>query len=1117
MTTTISDKKQKKARKATTRGDMRRAFRLFKRFKGSPKIYIVGMTLLLFEAATSVIEPYPIAWLIDFLGGKKPNLRELGGPEFLGSARWETILILTFAVILIAAINSAADSLTEICMARGGRSLGYSIRTAMYSHLQRLPLAYHDSKRTGDVLTRVTGDVLVVEEFVVKSVSNIIGSLLVLVGSFTFLMFQSVQVALVALIVVPVLAIISRFFSIRIKQASKTQRGREGELASTAQEMLTSIRLVQSYGRGSVDLHRFSDQTAKSMHASVDASNIQAQFSFVIALVEALAISAVVWLGVWLVDSDAITIGTLVLFILLLQNMFKPARKIVSEWYKIGKVYASVDRIDDLLDRRVMVEDRHDAVDAIDLTGQLTFRHVGFTYPAEHADGSAAENRPAVLQDVDFDVAPGEVVALVGPSGAGKSTVAQLIPRLYDPNEGEVLIDGIPIQMMTLASLRSQVSLVLQDTILLAGSVAENIAYGIEDATQEKIETAAKLANAHEFIMELPDGYQTNLGERGSTLSGGQKQRIAIARAFIRRAPLLILDEPTTGLDTESAEVVVDALSMLMRGKTTVVISHDPGLIQRSDRILVVSDGRIVESSRPVKVEGSDEAELPAALTGLVKPRRRAQVTVGSRKSAAPKLTPVTHGTRAKSIPTLVDSIHKRLPGLAKAMDEMFVAEAVESQLLAAGASVDGVDVGKVWLREDGTCTLSYQLRLVDATGGSSEHMVLGRVMRSDEAASEYVRHRVRRMTEMRTESGPWLESSAVAAGAGLALHPFPIDPALPTLIGATNPSVVSNLVKFAGIDELPTAETIHHPREGACVLKYHFPSADALSTQSIDLYGKVYGDDSGDAIARNLKALTRGPDGAVIDSPVRFPRPVVYSASLRLLITEALPGVPLVPQLLKSVLGDDPGRSRKENKVHTDTLRDAVRASAEALAVLHTTTAPAAVHSMSDDLAGLRRELDVIGTVWPEVADDLRGRVDGLFWNAPEVPNLVLSHGDFTPSQVLLENGLAAIVDMDTLCWADPALDVGRYLAHLDVLATKLSGHDGRPLVDDLSEAFVESYSAAAPATAGGLVDRVGFYRALTLTRTAVHACRQTKDRRLDVALTLLDSVHTHTRPWST
>ena len=419
----------------------------------------------------------------------------------------------------------------------------------------------------------------------------------------------------------------------------------------------------------------------------------------------------------WLVDSGSITIGTLVLFILLLQNMFKPARKIVSEWYKIGKVYASVDRIDDLLDRQVMVEDSPDAVEAPELQGRLAFSHVGFTYPAEHADGTSAENRPAVLLDVDFEVAPGEVVSLVGPSGAGKSTVAQLIPRLYDPDAGEVLIDGIPIKSMTLQSLRSQVSLVLQDTVLLAGSVAENIAYGIEHATQEDIETAAKLANAHDFIMELPDGYATPLGERGSTLSGGQRQRLAIARAFIRRTPLLILDEPTTGLDAESAEVVVDALALLMRNKTTIVISHDPGLIERSDRILVVADGRVVDGPPPTKrTDEPDEDGLPLTpLTGVVAPRRRAKVAAtGTRKSHTPKSTPVTHGTRAKSIPTLVDSIHKRLPGLVKAMDESFVAEAVEHQLLGSGASVEAIDVGKVWLREDRTCTLSYQLRLTD-------------------------------------------------------------------------------------------------------------------------------------------------------------------------------------------------------------------------------------------------------------------------------------------------------------------------------------------------------------------------------------------------------------------
>ena len=323
-----------------------------------------------------------------------------------------------------------------------------------------------------------------------------------------------------------------------------------------------------------------------------------------------------------------------------------------------------------------------------------------------------------------------------------------------------------------------------------------------------------------------------------------------------------------------------------MRGKTTIVISHDPGLIQRSDRILVVSDGRIVESAPTTK-----KAETPDAVS---RPAWSPSERVRSCRSTSAVVAPVASGTR-KRIPMLVESIHKRLPGLVKAMDETFVAEQVAQQLLATGATVEGADVGKVWLREDGTCTLSYRLRVVSASGGSSEHTVLGRVMGSDDAAAEYVQHSVRRMTEMRAGvSGPWQESSAVATGAGLALHPFPIDPALPTLIPATNPSVVSNLVKFAGIEELPTAETVHHPREGACVLRYRFP-------RQRDMYGKVYGDDSGDAIARNLKALTRGPDGMLIEGPVRFPRPVVYSASLRLLITEALPGVALVPSLLKS------------------------------------------------------------------------------------------------------------------------------------------------------------------------------------------------------------------------
>jgi ABC-type multidrug transport system fused ATPase/permease subunit len=579
-------------------GDFRRMLRLFGRFMGSRKVYVAALILLIIEAATAVVEPYPIAYVIDFLQGARPSLRDIGWPSFFASERTETLVLLTIAIIGIAAINSAADSVTEVCMARGGRSLGYHMRVAMYSHLQRLSLAYHDQKRTGDVLTRVTGDVLVVEDFVVKSASNIVGSFLVLFGSFAFLLYQSWMVALVALVVIPLLAVISNYFSRRIKTASKTQRTREGELASTTQEMLSSIRLVQSYGRGKVDLERFSGQTAKSMTASLWAANIQAQFSFVIAIVEAAAISGVVWLGVWLVDRNAITIGTLVLFVLLLQNMFKPARKIVSEWYKIGKVFASMERIEDLLDREPGVHDLPDATESDRLTGKVSFDSVSFTYPAEHEDGSRAAGRPPVLQDISFEVAPAEVVALVGHSGAGKSTIAQLVPRLYDPDEGAVLVDDVDVRKLTLASLRSQVSLVLQETLLLSGTVAENIGYGIDDATPERIERAARLANAHDFITALPMGYDTELGERGATLSGGQRQRLAIARAFIRETPILILDEPTTGLDSDSARLVVSALRELMRGRSTIIMSHDASLIRCADRILVVSSGRIVESGR---------------------------------------------------------------------------------------------------------------------------------------------------------------------------------------------------------------------------------------------------------------------------------------------------------------------------------------------------------------------------------------------------------------------------------------------------------------------------------------------------------------------------------------
>ncbi|MGH3342475.1 MAG: ABC transporter transmembrane domain-containing protein [Carbonactinosporaceae bacterium] len=1074
--------------------------RLFRRFMGRRRVYAIGFALLVVEAVTAVIEPYPIAYLIDYLQGARPDLRALGSPAFLSSARWGSILLLTLAIVLIAAVNSAADSLTEVCMARGGRSLGYNVRVAMYSHLQRLSLAYHDRRRTGDVLTRVTGDVLVLEDFVVKSVSNILGSLMVLLGSFAFLLYQSWKVTVIALVVVPLLAAVSNHYSRRIKVASRTQRDREGDLASTTQEMLTSIRLVQSYGRGTVDLAQFSDQTAKSMHASLGAANIQAQFSFVIALMEALSISAVVWLGVWLFDRGALTIGTLVLFVLLLQNMFKPARKIVSEWYKIGKVFASVDRIQDLLDRQVVVRDLPDAVPGPPMEGRLTFWHVSFAYPVEHEDGSKAVGRPKVLDDIDFEIAPGEVVALVGYSGAGKSTIAQLVPRLYDPDQGEILVDGHPLRRLTLASLRAQVSVVLQETVLLSGTVAENIGYGIAGATREDIEAAARMANAHDFIVALPEGYDTVLGERGSTLSGGQRQRLAIARAFIRRAPILILDEPTTGLDVESAQSVNSALRILMRGTTTIVISHDTGLVRCADRILVISDGRIVEEGRHETLlrTGGVYAELygrdPAVgLSDVREPMPSHRVTT-SRTQSVQKVTPLAPYTSS-----LVPPLQQHLPGLARALDLGFVASHIES-MVGDDAAIRDIAVGKLWLRADGSCNLRYHLNLTDGSDPVTEATILGRVHSDATHAEAFLTHVQARGRDR----------AAVVPDAALSLCRFPFDPDLPTLAEAVDAQAISGLAAFARGKQPPTVAVVHHSRQGPCVLQYRFrrSPAHSLAHPAPIIYGKVYADGTGDVVHGFLRALALAREHDGDRHPAVFPTPVLYDPKLRLLLIEAVPGEPRVPRLLSTTLGIT-GEDTREGRM---ALQSAVRESGRALAVLHggdLATAP--VRSMTKELEGVRRELGIVASIWPQLADRVRSRLDLLSQQVPEAPDIVLSHGDFTPSQVVLGGRSPTVVDLDTLCWADPALDLGRYIAHLHLKALKVGGEKGAELVERLTAEFLDGYSCAGPraAAAAAAMDRIAFYKSITLARTALRACRQLKPTRFGLAMSLLDDIH--------
>jgi ABC-type multidrug transport system fused ATPase/permease subunit/aminoglycoside phosphotransferase (APT) family kinase protein len=577
--------------------DLKLTIRLLRRYSvGQRRTFMIAAALLIFEAATAVLEAGPLAYLIDFL---RQDNQPLDLP-FVGSGFIVTIAALTLAILLIAMVNSAADSGVEIFLARGGQTLGYQLRVALFGHLQRLSLAYHDRKRTGDVITRVTSDVKEVEEFVTDSLSDIAGSVLLLVGIIGFLFSQSWHVTALALLMIPVMAAISNYFSKRIKVASKRQRAREGDLASTTQEMLTSIRVVQTFGRGGDGEKRFAKHSSKFMDAAMETARLEAWFSWVWSVLKALTMGAVVWIGVWLIDRNAgLSLGVLVWLVILIEEMFKPTRKIIKEWNKIGKLYASVERIADVLNRHATVVDLPGARPAPALRGRVEFENVSFAYqldPEDAAGVAVGEGRRQALSNVSFKASPGEVVALVGHSGAGKTSIAQLLPRLYDPQKGRVLLDGHDVRSFTLESLRSQISMVLQETVLFSGTVADNISYGRPKATRDEIVRAAIRANAHEFIEQMPDGYDTELSERASNLSGGQRQRIAVARAIIRGAPLLILDEPTTGMDAESTDLVLRGLRTLMRGKTTLLISHDLNLIRSADRILVLRGGEIVQA-----------------------------------------------------------------------------------------------------------------------------------------------------------------------------------------------------------------------------------------------------------------------------------------------------------------------------------------------------------------------------------------------------------------------------------------------------------------------------------------------------------------------------------------
>jgi ATP-binding cassette subfamily B protein len=463
------------------------------------------------------------------------------------------------------------------------------VRAHLYRHLQSLSLSFHRKVRSGDMIVRVIHDINMLKLVTIDGVLPLAANLVIVLAMVGLMFWMHWKLALLALATLPLLGYWTAGFARRVQQAGRKLRKREAAMAATAAETVGAIQLIQALSLEGLFARLFCKQNLESQKEDIKASRLTAALGRTVGYMTAVSTALVLWYGGSLVVAGELTPGELLVFLAYLKAAAKPMQEFGKYTGRIAKATGAGERVLDLLDRTPEVCDLPGAVAAPPLAGAVRFEGVRFAYEPDQC----------VLEHIDFEVSPGRRVALVGPSGIGKSTLACLLLRLYDPQEGRVLIDGRDIREYTLVSLRSQISVVLQDTLLFAAGVRENIGYGALDASPEAIENAARLANAHEFILALPQGYDTVLGERGVTLSGGQRQRLAIARAALRKSPILILDEPTTGLDEENERAVMEALERLAQGRTTFLISHDLHLAARADVVLYLENGRVLEHGSP--------------------------------------------------------------------------------------------------------------------------------------------------------------------------------------------------------------------------------------------------------------------------------------------------------------------------------------------------------------------------------------------------------------------------------------------------------------------------------------------------------------------------------------
>jgi ATP-binding cassette, subfamily B, bacterial len=554
----------------------RRVLRYYPLFWGKT---IIGLFLSLLGICLNLLKPWPFKIIVD----------DFLRPTAAARGDWSTwVPLLCLALVVIQVIWGIINWITNYLFVKIGLQALLKLRTDLYSHLQRLSLKFHDARRSADSSFRVAYDSQSIQTIYNKGFTNIFASVIALIGTFIVMLRLDWVLTLLSLAIVPLIVGAIYFFARRIRSESTSIQEHESAVLAQAQEGLSSIRMVHAFGREDFEVMQFHQQAQQSLQANLRLTLTNVNSALVISTLMVIGTAAMYYVGTLHVLAGTLSLGSLLVFSAYLLMLYQPLESLTYTAWAMEGATAGAKRCFEILDSQDDVRDSPNAVDISSAKGAIEFRSVDFGY---------AESR-IVLRDINLSIAPNQIVGLVGGTGAGKSTLLSLVPRFYDPTTGSVMLDGRDVHEITKKSLRAQIAIVLQDTLLFSTTVRENIAYGRPDATEEEIIEAARRAQADEFIREMPQGYSNLVGERGGHLSVGQRQRIGIARAFLKNAPILLLDEPTSALDPSTEAAIMETIKELMRGRTTLIATHRLATIHKLDQIIVLEHGRIIEQGR---------------------------------------------------------------------------------------------------------------------------------------------------------------------------------------------------------------------------------------------------------------------------------------------------------------------------------------------------------------------------------------------------------------------------------------------------------------------------------------------------------------------------------------